>query len=79
MKKEYQIDYYGMIAEKMDKTSERLKLEIPLGENARVFFIQQYPILKNLPFQVAIDTKIIEEFNTIDFHKISLLPPFSGG
>lgn len=73
------VNYYGMIAEAIGKDSETLELEISEQTDARTLFVSLYSQLAHLPFQVAIDTEIVERFDSRNFSSISLLPPFSGG
>lgn len=79
MKKRCLINYYGMLAEVMGVSNEVIELQWQKNQNAREIFIQHHPTLKDFPFQVAIDTKLVETIDHSDFNTISLLPPFSGG
>ena len=79
MKKKCQINYYGLIAEKMSTLSQIIELEWEQGQKAREILINKFPQLENLPFQVALDTKIETDMIDDNFVTISLLPPFAGG
>lgn len=79
MKKKCQINYYGLIAEKMSTSSQIIELEWEQSQKARELIIGKFPHLENLPFQVALDTKIVTNMDDDNFDTISLLPPFAGG
>lgn len=74
-----ELNYFGMVAEKMDKTVDSVEISFTPGENTRFFFIRLFPQLAAIPFQVAIDLEISESFPNKTIQSIALLPPFAGG
>lgn len=78
---ECEVNYFGMISEKLNKTSERITInELSKdGLNLKDVFIQKYPVLKNMTFQIAINGKLSIELPKDQPISIALLPPFAGG
>ena len=72
------IKYFGMIAEKMQKDTE--KIEFEKATNLRVFFNQRNPFLNNINYKIAINQQITDNLTVEDnLAEIALLPPFAGG
>jgi len=75
------IQYFGMLAEQVGKSSEQISFEV---ENEQIalqdYFEKKYPILKDLSYKIAVDQELIENpvVNKIP-GEIALLPPFAGG
>lgn len=74
------LHYYGMIAEKIGFDSENFFFDSNVfsGE-MKSFFIERYPLLSGMAFQVAVDGQILNSFPETKFENIALLPPFAGG
>jgi molybdopterin synthase sulfur carrier subunit len=72
------VKYYGMIAEKLNRTNE--KVELVKGMNLRAYFENKYPELTSLEYKLAINQEIKETIDEdINEVEIALLPPFAGG
>lgn len=75
------VQYYGMIAELIQKDSEEVLLDFEgdaLNIKNHMEFV--YPELKEMTFQVAIDQVLKNEIKITDeIKEIALLPPFAGG
>ncbi|MBK8679612.1 MAG: MoaD/ThiS family protein [Sphingobacteriales bacterium] len=70
---------FGKIAE-IIKTSACTLPPLNNTDELQAWLKQNYPNLNDLPYQIAVDTKIVLQ-NTV-LHpnaEIALLPPFSGG
>lgn len=63
----------------MNASSDLVELEWVENQAIRKLITDKFPSLENLPFQVALDTKIVSYINDSNFETISILPPFSGG
>lgn len=76
-----EIKYFGILAEKLGKTTERVSIEQFITDqlNLHHSFEIQYPILKSLTFNVAVDGVICNELPTHGALVLALLPPFAGG
>ena len=73
-----EVEYYGMIAERLNLKSE--SLEFVSEENIRSFFENKYPTLKNLSYKIAVNNELTETVDTsLESIKIALLPPFAVG
>lgn len=79
MERKVAVTYYGMVAEKIGKTTE--ELDLPSGEiELRAFFEKKYPNLIAQTFSIAVDlnyTTIIP--SSASPKKIDIMPPFAGG
>ena len=74
------IKYFGMIAEKIGKSEESVDLDEKNQSNLRSYFIQEYPFLNEIDYQIAVNQTLTEVIDTkSEFVEIALLPPFSGG
>lgn len=75
------VRYFGMITEIAEKDQEEMNIEgdsVPV-DSFRAAFINKYPALKLVQFQVAVNRKIMNDGNIWETDEIALLPPFSGG
>ncbi len=79
MERKVTVTYYGMIAEKIGKSSEDLIL--PEGEiQLRSFFEAKYPSLAAFTYSIAVDLNYTTTLPTeINPNKIDIMPPFAGG
>jgi len=74
------IKYFGMIAEKIQCQNETLELEFNGQLQLRDFFLDKYPTLNGMNFQIAINQELNEILTeSSDSNEIALLPPFAGG
>lgn len=78
---ECEIKYFGLIAERLGISSERMDMKdlIVEGSKLKDVFVKRYPILKEMTFQIAINGKIKDELTEEEYITIALLPPFAGG
>lgn len=77
---EYEIEFYGMIAERLRVDKAVLIIDsIDGGKEIREEVIRQFPALEDLTFKCAIDNRLCEVFPQGRWHKIAVLPPFAGG
>ena len=69
-----------MIAEKIGKSEESVDLDEKNQSNLRSYFIQEYPFLNEIDYQIAVNQTSTEIIDTkSEFVEIALLPPFAGG
>jgi molybdopterin converting factor small subunit len=70
---------FGMLAEKMGADS--FEIENPgSSEVLKQQLLAQFPELKDMTFQMALDRKLLQADTDISQgQEIALLPPFSGG
>lgn len=74
------IRYFGMIAEKLHKTEEEIELHLDESVQAKAYFDERYPALKEMTYQVAVDQQLSEVIEpNQEINEIALLPPFAGG
>lgn len=75
------VKYFGMVGERVNKTSEEIILEDFISDknDLKKSFLNHYPELKNISFQVAIDGELMNELPDSTVKLIALLPPFAGG
>ncbi len=75
------IQYFGMLAEQIGKSSEQIDFEIENNQiELQQFFEDKYPVLKNLSYKIAVDQELLEEpIMKASPSEIALLPPFAGG
>jgi len=74
------IKYFGMIAEKIGKSEESVDLDEKNQSDLRSYFIQEYPFLNEIDYQIAVNQTLTEIIDTkSEFVEIALLPPFAGG
>ena len=73
------IKAFGMVAEKMGKTS--LELENPGSTEAlKKRLLEEFPVLKSMKFSLAVNKKmVVEDCELGSGVEVALLPPFSGG
>ncbi len=73
------IQYFGEIAEKTDKTSEHITLQVLETSQVLTYLKKTYQIEKN-GIQVAVNQELITE-NTLlkETDEIAILSPFAGG
>jgi molybdopterin converting factor small subunit len=73
------IKAFGMVAEKMGKTS--LELENPGSTEAlKKRLLEEFPVLKSMKFSLAVNKKmVVEDCELGAGVEVALLPPFSGG
>ena len=75
------INYFGLIAEHLEKTSEEIAIQTTEDTiDLRVFFETRYPVLKNLSYKIAVNQEFKERLDVAtEVKEIALLPPFAGG
>ena len=74
------IKYFGMIAEKIGKSEESVDLDEKNQSDLRNYFVQKYPFLNDMDYQIAVNQNLTEVIDTnTEFVEIALLPPFAGG
>jgi|TARA_B110000495_G_scaffold195169_1_gene202366 molybdopterin synthase sulfur carrier subunit len=74
------IKYFGMIAEKIRKSEESVDLDEKNQSDLRNYFVQKYPFLNDMDYQIAVNQNLTEVIDTnTEFVEIALLPPFAGG
>ena len=76
-----EIQFYGMIAEKLNRSKTSILFDFEKGDvNLREFVISMYPQLETMTFQIAIDNELKEILTSLETGKtIAILPPFAGG
>lgn len=76
-----EVKYFGMISEKLGLTTEIIEIENVLADSndLQKSFIQRFPELENMTFQIAVNGKIANELVEEEVKTIALLPPFAGG
>lgn len=76
-----EIKYFGMIAEKLGRENEIIDLEqTDLNTNdLKSWFIERFPVLKNMSFVVAVNEAITNKFPEGEIKTMAILPPFAGG
>lgn len=76
-----EVKYFGMISEKLNRTSDLIYLETDLlyPEDLQKSFMSKFPELSNMTFKVAVDGVITNRISSKEIHTIALLPPFAGG
>ena len=74
------IKYFGIIAEKIRKSEESVDLDEKNQSDLRSYFIQEYPFLNEIDYQIAVNKTLTEVIDMkTEFVEIALLPPFAGG
>lgn len=75
------VQYYGMIAEKIGVSSEEITLDISNNtESLKSYFENLHPILKNMSFKIAVNNELTDYLDPNNLNaEIALLPPFAGG
>jgi molybdopterin converting factor small subunit len=75
------VNYYGMLAEKLNISSETITIQVNQEKfNLRNFFEDLHPELKSMSYQVAVNQEITNTIEpTQSIQEIALLPPFAGG
>lgn len=74
------VKYFGMIAEKIQCQNESLDVEFTGQIHLRDFFLEKYPALKEMNFQIAVNQELNEIMKeSTESVEIALLPPFAGG
>jgi molybdopterin converting factor small subunit len=79
METHYRVTFYGILQERI---ASELSLNIPLKNvsEVRSYLEENYPILRNIPYLVAINRTISSLENPLaQGDDIAILPPFSGG
>jgi molybdopterin converting factor small subunit len=73
------IKAFGMVSEKMGKTS--LELENPGSTVAlKKQLFEEFPVLQSMKFSLAVNKKmVVEDSELVSGAEVALLPPFSGG
>lgn len=76
-----EVKYFGMISEKLGLTTEIIEIENVLADSndLQKSFIQRFPELENMTFQIAVNGKIANKLVEGEVKTIALLPPFAGG
>ncbi|MFT5777219.1 MAG: molybdopterin synthase sulfur carrier subunit [Crocinitomicaceae bacterium] len=75
------VHYYGMISEKLQRSSEEMELDASNGIiDLRSVFEEKHPVLKDLSYQIAVNQELTESIDAgLTINEIALLPPFAGG
>ena len=75
-----EVKYFGMIEELVGKSSESIDKSrfLNVTSTSKDVFIELYPQLKGVSFQIAVDKALNTEV-TNESKEIALLPPFAGG
>ena len=75
------IQYFGMIAEKIACENEKINVEKSIRlSDLKIDLIKKYPILKNQNYQIAVNQELEnDDFKIEADSDIALLPPFAGG
>ncbi|MBI1837766.1 MAG: hypothetical protein HYR91_10940 [Flavobacteriia bacterium] len=78
---ENEVEFYGMIAEKIGVSKASILLDLKEEEiNLRDMIMAIYPELTAMTFQIAVNNELKESISKDDFGKtIAILPPFAGG
>ncbi len=75
-----EVKYFGLIAEKLGRESESMRIELSENLELKRFFENRYSALQGMPFQVAVNQEIRDMIGADeDINEIALLPPFAGG
>ncbi len=76
-----QINYFGMIAENVQMSSEVISIDSDNGIiDLRDFFESRYPVLKDLSYKIAVNNEFRNSIKAgTEVNEIALLPPFAGG
>jgi molybdopterin converting factor small subunit len=81
MKMKLHLRYYGLVADRLGRSSEVVEWE--LGEatvDLRSRLVQLHPALATLRWKLAVDQEFVEGPCTVhEASEIVLLPPFAGG
>lgn len=76
---EVEVNYFGMIAEKLNKQTEKLNFPEHCSD-IKSYMSDMYPTLKSMTYTVAIDQELKNEYTAGDgIREIAILPPFAGG
>ena len=76
-----QVQYFGMIAEKLGIDSEYLTIDVAQKTmDLRTFFESKYPVLGDMSYKIAVNQKLTYHVDpgTV-ISEVALLPPFAGG
>lgn len=75
------VQYYGMIAEKIGISSEGITLDISdKKDSLKSYFENLYPVLKSMSFKIAVNNELTDHMDPDSLGaEIALLPPFAGG
>ena len=75
------VRYLGMLAEKVGKNSEELKIsETETVAQVRSDLVAKYAVIAGVTFKVAVNNQMkSEDFVIPNDAEVALLPPFSGG
>lgn len=79
METPYRVTFYGILQERI---ASEISLNVPLNNVSEMCSCleENYPILRNIPYLVAINRTISSHENPlIPSDEIAILPPFSGG
>jgi molybdopterin converting factor small subunit len=73
--------YFGMIADRLGKTSEEVEWEgSPNPIDPRAWLLQLHPVLAEMSWKVAVDQEIVDGVCLLhENSEIVVLPPFAGG
>lgn len=76
---EIKVLLFGEATERVG-TSELIALDVSSVSALKQWLINEYPILDNFQFSVAVNKEIIQEDIVLkDQDEVAILPPFSGG
>lgn len=79
MGREITVNYFGMIAEKLEKSSEKLIFPDKSIE-LKPFLEEIHPFLREFTYSIAVDLKFSEALDEKQLpNKIDIMPPFAGG
>jgi molybdopterin converting factor small subunit len=75
-----EVKYFGIIEELVGNNSEFIDKSrvLNISSTSKEVFIELYPQLKGVSFQIAVDKALNKEI-TNESKEIALLPPFAGG
>jgi len=79
METHHRVTFYGILQERIARELF-LKVSLKNVSEMRSYLEENYPILRNIPYLVAINRTISSPENPITPNdNIAILPPFSGG
>lgn len=74
------IEFYGMIAEKLGRSSDEVEVnELLPGKDLGEWILEKYPNLMGMSFKCAVNGKLQKTYDGESIMKIAVLPPFAGG
>ena len=74
------VKYFGMIADWTGATEQSVVFAGTTVQDLKKQLETEYPKLKNISYQVAVEQKIASDQQTLnENNELALLPPFAGG